>query len=34
MAVQVIQDARVRVVICRDDRFVIVCNVDGDHTRK
>lgn len=32
MAVQVIQDARVRVVICRDDRFVIVCNVDGDHT--
>ena len=32
MAVQAIQDARVRVVICRDGRFVVVRNVDGDHT--
>ena len=32
MAVQAIQDARVRVVICRDDRFVVVRNVDGDYT--
>ena len=32
MAVQAIQDARVRVVICSDGRFVVVRNVDGDHT--
>ena len=32
MGVQAIQDARVRVVICRDGRFVVVRNVDGDHT--
>ena len=32
VAVQAIQDARVRVVICRDGRFVVVRNVDGDHT--
>lgn len=32
MVVQAIQDARVRVVICRDGRFVVVRNVDGDYT--